>query len=237
MQSSLLAELNEIRARRLLAATLTDLDNGRTELVRDAEDVSSALQPHVRQAFETGKPLSFVSENRRYFINIYRPALRLKLVGAVHIAQHLAQMATMTDFDVEIIDPRAAFATPLRFQETALKARWPEEAFRDSPLDRYTAVATLTHDPKIDEPALSLAMRSDCFYIGALGSRRTHAQRTENLLKLGHDATDLARISSPIGLDIGAQTPAEIAVAILAELVQKSKIFSRNRSPLSGDML
>ncbi len=222
MQSSLLAELNELRARRLLAATLTDLDYGRTELVRDAEDVSSAFQPHVRQAFQTGKPLFFVADNRRYFINIYRPALRLKLVGAVHIAQHLAQMAIMTGFDVEVIDPRTAFATPLRFQEAALKAAWPEEAFRDSPLDRYTAVATLTHDPKIDEPALSLAMQSDCFYIGALGSRRTHAQRMENLKKLGHDTTDLARISSPIGLDIKAATPAEIAVAILAEIIQKS---------------
>jgi len=151
-----------------------------------------------------------------------RPRLsppRLILIGAVHISQALAPIARLTGLDVEIIDPRTGFATPERFPDTPVIAQWPDEALAHAPPDRYTGICLLTHDPKIDDPALKIALESDCFYIGALGSKKTHAKRLERMRASGFAESALARVHAPIGLDIGAVNPAEIAVAIIGEIV------------------
>lgn len=148
----------------------------------------------------------------------------------MHVSQALAEMARMVDFDVTIIDPRTAFATPERFPNVRVVAEWPDKALSEGGLDRYTAVAALTHDPKIDDPALSLALKAECFYIGALGSRKTHAKRVERLTAAGFTPDQIARIHAPIGLDIGAVSPAEIAVSVLGEVV-----LSLRKKPLRAE--
>jgi xanthine dehydrogenase accessory factor len=154
------------------------------------------------------------------FIEVWNPPLRCFIVGAVHVAQPLASMASLAGYAVTVIDPRSAFATDARFPGVTLVAEWPDEAFEVLKPDRRTAVVTLTHDPKIDDPALVAALRSDAFYIGALGSKRTHAARLGRLAEEGFDEAALGRIHGPVGLDIGAVAPAEIAVAILAQITR-----------------
>ena len=141
------------------------------------------------------------------------------MIGAVHISQALAPIARIAGLDLTIIDPRTAFATPERFPDAPVVAQWPDEALDRAPLDRYTAIALLTHDPKIDDVALVRALNAECFYIGALGSRKTHARRLERMRAQGFGETALARIHAPIGLDIGAVSPAEIAVSIIGEII------------------
>lgn len=154
------------------------------------------------------------------FIAVQTPPLRLLVVGAVHIAQALVPMARMAGFAATVIDPRDSFATEARFPETTLVNDWPDEVIADQSMDLRTALVLLTHDPKLDDPALVAGLRSDTFYIGALGSTRTHAKRLERMREAGFGEADLARIHGPVGLDIGAANPAEIAVSILAEMVQ-----------------
>jgi xanthine dehydrogenase accessory factor len=151
---------------------------------------------------------------------VQNPPLRLIIVGAVHIAQTLAPMAALAGYAVTIIDPRRAFATDARFPDVTLIGEWPDEFMATMTLDRRTAVVTLTHDPKLDDPALQTALKSDAFYIGALGSKRTHAARLGRLRSAGFGDGDCARIRGPVGLDIGALSPAEIAVSILAQITQ-----------------
>jgi xanthine dehydrogenase accessory factor len=152
------------------------------------------------------------------FVEVWNPPLRLILVGAVHIGQALALMAALGGYRVTVIDPRAGFAAPDRFPGVEIIADWPDEVLPKLRPDKRTAIVTLTHDPKIDDPALAAALRSEAFYIGALGSRRTHAKRTERLAAAGLGADEIARIRGPVGLAIGALTPAEIAISILAEV-------------------
>ena len=150
--------------------------------------------------------------------------------GAVHISQALAPIAKIAGFDVTIIDPRTAFATPDRFPDVRLIADWPQNVIPTLGLDRYTGVCLLTHDPKIDDPALIAALRAECFYIGALGSRKTHARRVERMQAEGFSEADLTRIHAPIGLDIGSVSPAEIAVSVLGEI-----IMSLRKKPLRAE--
>jgi xanthine dehydrogenase accessory factor len=152
------------------------------------------------------------------FVQVFNPPLRLIIVGAVHIAQHLCVMASVTGYDVVVVDPRRSFAADERFPAVTMYKVWPDDALRELRLDRRTAVVTLTHDPKIDDPALDVALDSDVFYIGSLGSRRTHAARCERLRERGTADSALARIHAPVGLDIGARSPAEIAVSVLAQV-------------------
>ncbi len=154
------------------------------------------------------------------FIRTYRPRPHILVTGAVHIAQALAQMAQITGYDLTILDPRTGFATPERFPATQINTQWPEDFFRHNQPDNFTAIAALSHIPHIDDPALIAALASDCFYIGALGSRKTHAQRLERLTAAGFSTDELTRIHAPIGLAISAQEPAEIAAAILAEIIE-----------------
>lgn len=219
MDPNLLKQLNAERQARRAAILVTDLGDGRDRLVREADPVSGELGVALARAFRSGKSGTVEAEGRSFFLNAHLPPPRLVAIGAVHISQALAPMAKIAGYDIEIIDPRTAFATTERFPEVPLFAEWPEEVLKGRPFDAYTGVAALTHDPKIDDFALKSALKAGCFYVGALGSRKTHAKRVERLTAMGVTADELARIHSPIGMDIGAASPAEIAVAVLAEIV------------------
>ena len=158
------------------------------------------------------------------FIQVFNPPLRLIIVGAVHIAQALAPMAALTGYDVTVVDPRRAFASDARFPDVRVSREWPDDALEELHPDARTAVVTLTHDPKLDDPALDVALRSAAFYVAALGSRRTHASRLERLGELGHDVATLGRIRGPAGLAIGAVSPAEIAVSVMAEMTKALRL-------------
>jgi len=157
-------------------------------------------------------------ENKNWFLNVFNPGLDLAIVGAVHIAQPLAEMAKRTGYTVRVIDPRTHFASVERFPGVTLVHDWPDDALTAQPLGQRSALVALTHDPKLDDPALSTALRSSAFYIGALGSKKSHAQRIERLRSAGFSDEDIGRIHGPVGLSIGARSPAEIAVSILAEI-------------------
>jgi xanthine dehydrogenase accessory factor len=166
-----------------------------------------------------GKSGMVEHEGASYFLTVQAPPVRFVVVGAVHISQALAPMAALAGFAMTIVDPRTAFATPERFPDVPVVAEWPDIALPPMKLDRYTAMAFFTHDPKIDDPGLVQALRAECFYIGALGSRKTHAKRIERLRAAGFGEAEIARIRAPIGLDIGAVSPAEIAVSVLGEVI------------------
>ncbi|MGB3875794.1 MAG: XdhC family protein [Shinella zoogloeoides] len=219
MDPYLLRKLNKERAARRAVIHLTDLGDGRDRVIREGDPIAGPLGEAVTAAFRSGKSGVVEAEERKFFLNVHLPPARIVVIGAVHISQALAQMAKVTGFDVLIIDPRTAFATEERFAGIDLVADWPEDVLKTRPLDAYTALVAVTHDPKIDDFPLSQALSTGCFYVGALGSRKTHAKRVERLKALGHGKTEIATISAPIGLDIGAASPAEIAVAILADIV------------------
>lgn len=203
----LLQELVTARADRVAAAVISDPEGRVAEVTQQGYPERFRLD---RSGFE---------EDGR-FVAVHNPPLRLAVVGAVHIAQTLVPMARATGFDPVVIDPRDSFASPDRFPDTRILSDWPDEAVAEIGLDARTALVLLTHDPKLDDPALEAALAGTCFYIGALGSSRTHAKRLDRMREKGFDEGALARIHGPVGLDIGAANPAEIAVSILAEMVQ-----------------
>lgn len=220
MDLTLLAALNAERSARRAAILVTDIGTGEARLVREAEASADPLAGELADRFRSGKSGLLEQDGRSLFLTVQMPPVRLVAIGAVHISQALAPMAKRLDLDVTIVDPRTAFATAERFPDVPVLAEWPDEALpKLGGLDRYTAVTCLTHDPKVDDPALIAALRAECFYIGALGSRRTHAKRVDRLREAGFGEADTARIRAPIGLDIGAVSPAEIAVSILGEIV------------------
>jgi xanthine dehydrogenase accessory factor len=197
------------------AETLVFLDKAEGALANDAAVVSAA-----RRAMDIGRSETVDIGSQKIFLNVYVPPARLIIVGAVHIAQSLAPIAAMLDFDVTVVDPRGAWATTNRFPGVKVVQDWADEAFETMGLDVSTAVVTLTHDPKLDDPALEAALKSDVFYVGALGSRRTHAKRKERLAEAGITEEQFARIHGPVGLNIGAKSPAEIAVSILGQIIE-----------------
>ncbi|MDO6591874.1 XdhC/CoxI family protein [Loktanella sp. D2R18] len=206
---ALLERLVTLRARFEPVAYVTDLETPAPRLVG---------LPHHADRFRLDR--SGVAEDGRTFVAIHNPPLRLVIVGAVHIAQPLVAMAHSCGYQPVVVDPRAAFATGKRFPETTLVDDWPDAALRALNLDRRTAVVTLSHDPKLDDPALITALDSDAFYIGSLGSKRTHAKRVARLAEAGFSESQVARIYGPIGLDLGGRQPAEIAVSIMAQVTQ-----------------
>ena len=225
MKAETLAALQEARAKRravTLATRLSDAaealvyrDGAKGELAGDAAIVEAA-----QRAMDIGKSETVDVGDAKIFLNVYVPPPRLIIVGAVHIAQSLAPMAAMLEFDVTVVDPRGAWATTQRFPGVKVIQDWADEAFQAMGLDVSTAVVTLTHDPKLDDPALEAALKSDVFYIGALGSRRTHAKRKERLAEVGITEEMFARVHGPVGLNIGAKSPAEIAVSILGQIIE-----------------
>ncbi|MBN9019685.1 MAG: XdhC family protein [Rhizobiales bacterium] len=215
-----LAELNALRRQRRAAILVTDIVTGSTRLVREDEVAGDALEGELVARLRSGRSgLVFEPGKDEVFLAVHLPPPRLVVVGAVHIAQSLHVMARLAGFDVTIVDPRTAFATPERFPGCDIIAEWPQDVLPRLALDRFTAVAALTHDGRIDDLPLRAALDADCFYVGALGSRKTHEKRVQRLLDAGASVAQVARIRAPIGLPIAAQSPAEIAVAILAEVI------------------
>ena len=234
MRLDVLKAMNAARRERRAAAIVTRLSDGDQRFVRAEAVGADPLAAELDSAVRMGKSGAVTVDRVDYFLTVQTPSPRLTLVGAVHISQALAPIARIAGLDVTIIDPRTAFATPERFPETQVIARWPDEAFAVAPLDRYTAICLLTHDPKIDDPALMIALRANCFYIGALGSKKTHARRLERMRAQGFEDEALARIHAPIGLDIGAVSPAEIAVSIIGEIIaslRRKLLSSESASP------
>lgn len=221
MKLDILTALNAERVARRAAIVITDVENGKQRFVRATEIGKDPLRAALADRLRTGKSGMAETPEGRVFFTVYVPAPQLVITGAVHISQTLAPIGKLLGYDVTIVDPRTAFASLERFPDVKVIAEWPDKALPQLSVDRYTAFVALTHDPKIDDPALRHALSRDCFYIGALGSRKTHARRVERLKAQGINAADIARIHAPIGLDIGAVSPAEIAVAIMAQITER----------------
>jgi xanthine dehydrogenase accessory factor len=220
MRAEHLAEINEARRKRRAVILVTDIETGGGRVVVEGADIPVEFRTEAEKVFRTGKSGLVEVDGRKLFFNVQVPPPRIAVIGAVHISQALAAIAPVAGYDLRIIDPRTAFATPERFAGVDLAADWPEDVLKDRPLDAYTALVAVTHDPKIDDFPIAEALRTGCFYVGALGSRKTHAKRVERLQDVGVTEEQIARIDAPIGLDISAQSPAEIAVAVMGAIIQ-----------------
>jgi len=222
MRLDILKALNEERAARRAAIVVTNQDSGEQRLVRAkdvaADPLKSALEEHLR----TAKSGIEETPEGKVFLTVHVPSPKLVITGAVHISQALAPMGQLLGYDVTIVDPRTAFASVERFPDVKVIAEWPDVALPPIGIDHYTAFVAVTHDPKIDDPGLAMALKNGCFYIGALGSRKTHTRRLARLKEeRGFTDNELGRIHAPIGLDIGAVSPPEIAVSIMAEITAR----------------
>lgn len=219
MKPETLAAINQARRAGRAIVRATNLASGEDRLIDPSTDTSVLGEASARAArADQSGPAQVDGQN--WFLAVFNPPLDLAIIGAVHVAQPLASMAALTGFGVRVIDPRTAFASEARFPGVRLCREWADEALAREPLGERSAVVALTHDPKLDDPGLIVALRSRCFYIGALGSKKTHAGRLARLKLQGFSDFELARIHGPIGLDIGARSPAEIAVSVLAEITQ-----------------
>jgi len=221
MKLEILTALNAERAARRAAIVVTDVESGKQRLVKAADVAKDPLRTVLAEHLRTSKSGMEQTAEGRVFLTVYVPPPQLVITGAVHISQALAPIGHLLGYDVTIVDPRTAFASIERFPDVKVIAEWPDKALPPLNVDRYTAFVALTHDPKIDDPALTHALSRDCFYIGALGSRKTHARRIERLKQQGIGDAAIARIHAPIGLDIGAVSPSEIAVAIMAQITER----------------
>jgi xanthine dehydrogenase accessory factor len=217
----ILKTLNAERAARRAAVLITTIANGEQRLVKSADAAKDPLKALIEKHIRMGKSGMEDTPQGKVFLTVHTPSPQLVITGAVHISQTLGPVGQLLGYDVTIVDPRTAFATIERFPDVKVVAEWPDVALPPLNVDRYTAFVALTHDPKIDDPALLHALKRDCFYIGALGSKKTHAKRVARLKEQGISDADIARIHAPIGLDIGAVSPAEIAVAIMAEITAR----------------
>lgn len=221
MKDTTLKQVLADKAAKRTVVLATDLASGDERLIYPLEDTADPLKDEAAAAARADKSGVVETGEAKTFLHVFNPPLRLIIVGAVHIAQPLAKMAAMTGYDVTIIDPRAAFASEERFPGVATITEWPDDAMTTLAPDARTAIVTLTHDPKIDDPALEVALKSDAFYIGSLGSKKTHNARLHRLAKAGFSEAETARINGPVGLAIGAKSPAEIAVAVLAQITDR----------------
>jgi xanthine dehydrogenase accessory factor len=221
MRLDILKALNEERAARRSVIVVTNQDSGEQRLVKAGDIRNDPLKDLLGKRMRMAKSGIEETPEGRVFLTVHVPSPKLVITGAVHISQALAPMGQLLGYDVTIVDPRTAFASIERFPDVKVIAEWPDVALPKVGIDHYTAFVALTHDPKIDDPGLDAALKSDCFYIGALGSRKTHARRVERLkAERGFTDNDIGRIHSPIGLDIDAVSPSEIAVAIIGEITQ-----------------
>jgi len=220
MDRQILNELLKAQADKRAVVVATRLIDGFQKLIYPSDKAhESWLLEAMSQVLSSDKSRIVPDpQGAEWFLNVFNPPLRLIVVGAVHIAQPVSVMAKLAGYDVTIVDPREAFASPQRFPDMTVRCEWPDEAMASLAPDTRSAVITLTHDPKLDDPALVAALNSPCFYIGALGSKKTHASRLERLKAQGFDDQVLARIHGPIGLNIGGKSPAEIAISIMGEI-------------------
>ncbi len=217
MKGALLKELLSAKRDRQPVAVITDLASGGQQLVVRKDVAGDAA---LEKAFRFDQSGVQKTDDGERFVTIHNPPLRLVITGAVLIAQSLIPMAKAVGYDIWVVDPRGAFATGARFPDIALHSEWPDDIIPKIGLDARTAFMALTHDPKIDDPALELVLASDAFYIGALGSRKTQGARMERLRTKGFNEQQLARINGPIGLDIGAVGASEIAISIMAAMTK-----------------
>ena len=224
MKLDILSALNAERAARRAVAVITNVESGAQRLVKAADVGKEPLHELIEKHLRMAKSGMEETPHGRVFITVHVPSPQLVITGAVHISQTLAPIGKMLGYDVTIVDPRTAFASLERFPDVKLIAEWPDVALPPLNVDGYTAFVALTHDPKIDDPALKHALARDCFYIGALGSKKTHARRVMRLQAAGLSNAEIARIHAPIGLAIGAASPAEIAVAIMAEITGRLRL-------------
>jgi xanthine dehydrogenase accessory factor len=225
MRADILAQLRRDHDAKIPVVLATNLKSGDEKLIylndlKLETSIPTELIEAAATAFRSDLGVTVDTADGPVFLHVFNPPLRMLIVGAVHIAQPLARMAALAGYDVTVVDPRSAFATGERFPGVTLLTDWPDDALSTLAPDARTAVVTLTHDPKLDDPALDVALRSPAFYVGALGSRKTHAARLHRLGKLGFGDSQLARIRGPVGLAIGARSPAEIAVSILAQVTE-----------------
>jgi xanthine dehydrogenase accessory factor len=222
--------LNTERTARRATVLVTDVASGAQRLVKATDVAKDSLKDALAKRLRMAKSGMEETPQGRFFLTVHVPAPRLVITGAVHISQTLAPIGQLLGYDVIIVDPRTAFASIERFPDVKVIAEWPDVALPPLGIDHYTAFVALTHDPKIDDPALKHALARDCFYIGALGSKKTHAKRVERLKQAGVSDSDIARIHAPIGLDISAVSPAEIAVAIMGEITARLRQSDEKKS-------
>ncbi|MGH6854336.1 MAG: XdhC family protein [Aestuariivirga sp.] len=220
MKRAALQELLQARAKRSAVALVTHIATGEQRIVPRSATAGDPLASQLDEAFRFDQS----AMHEGHFIHIHNPPLRLVIIGAVHVAQGVIPMAQQTGYDVIVVDPRGAFATGARFPGITLHVEWPDEIIPRIGLDRRTAMIALTHDPKIDDSALAAALQSELFYIGALGSKKTHSARVARLAGKGFTEVQLARIHGPIGLSIGAKGAAEIAISIMAEMTRALRL-------------
>ncbi len=230
MKLDILKALNGERAARRAAFVVTNEASGEQRLVKAADIARDPLKDMLEAHLRSGKSGMEETPQGKVFITAHVPPPRLVITGAVHISQALAPMAGLLGYDVTIVDPRTAFATSERFPDVKLIAEWPDVALPPLGIDHYTAFVALTHDPKIDDPALLHALARDCFYIGALGSKKTHGRRLERLKAQGASDAALGRIHAPIGLAIGAVSPPEIAISILGQITARLRLQPEQRA-------
>ena len=229
MRLDILKTLNEERAARRSVIVVTNQDNGEQRLVRATDIRNDPLKDLLEAHLRSGKSGVEETPEGKVFLTVHVPPTRLVITGAVHISQALAPIAALLGYDVTIVDPRTAFASVERFPDVKVIAEWPDQALPPLGVDRYTAFVALTHEPKVDDPALLHALERNCFYIGALGSRKTHGRRVERLKQQGASDEKLARIHAPIGLPIGAVSPPEIAVAIMGEITSRLRLTAEGK--------
>lgn len=216
MKPALLEQVLAARATGRALVVATRLPDGHQVILPDP--ALGELNDIARRALMLEQSGTHVLGDETWFLQAHNPPARIVIVGAVHIAQGLVPLAAPLGYGITVVDPRRAFATDERFPNVTVSTAWPDEAMDELRPDSRTAIVTLTHDPKLDDPALDCALKSDAFYIGALGSRRTHARRLDRLRELGHGDDALARIRGPVGLNIGAVTAGEIALSIIAQI-------------------
>ncbi len=229
MRLDILKALNAERAARRAAVVVTNQESGAQRLVTQDKIAADPLKDLLEAHLRSGKSGVEETAEGKVFLTVHVPPTRLVITGAVHISQALAPIASLLGYDVTIVDPRTAFASQERFPGVKVIAEWPDQALPPLGVDRYTAFVALTHDPKIDDPALLHALERGCFYIGALGSRKTHGRRVERLKDQGASDAALARIHAPIGLPIGAISPPEIAVAIMGEITSRLRLNAEGK--------
>lgn len=221
MDKKILDRLVQDRAEKRAVTLATRLTDGMQELIYPSDKTEEKwLIEAASQVLSRDKGAVISGPDGEWFLNPFNPPLRLILAGAVHIAQPLARMGALAGYDVVVVDPRTSFASEARFPGMRLVTDWPDEALTMLAPDTRTAIVTLSHDPKLDDPALRVALRSPAFYIGSLGSKKTHAARVSRLTEAGFTENEVARIHAPVGLAIGAKSPAEIAIAIMAQITQ-----------------
>ena len=219
MDNLILKEIIKLNKEKKSFCTVSKIDDSDVEIIISDKNDKSDMQKFAQEALVSDQLIIVNYKDNEFIINPYNPPLSLIIVGAVHISQYLSKIAKLLDFDVTIIDPREAFASAERFPDDVIINSWPEDCFKDIKIDNRTAIVTLTHEPNLDDPAITYALNSSCFYIGALGSKKTHNNRIQRLKDLGFNNDQIKKVNGPIGLPINAAKPNEIAISILSEII------------------